>query len=289
MDTQLLKYFIQVARCENVSQAAADLHISQPSLSAAIRRLERELGAPLFDRIGKRLYLSDYGRNFLVTAREITMLLDNSIAANSEGLAGSFSILFRTASVHVISLVEEFHRKNPNITISTYFGSYSSQEYPVSFYDFIVDFSINPIQGAVKYTLPSTQQMYIVLPATHRLAKRSVLRLRDVRNENFIFSRSSTGFEWAHQFCIDSGFTPKCTLTANDTLCKLRFLVNGCGIALISETFLDLYRSFDSLCAIPLMEIQPSTPPSFWVSKSVDFNPAAVSFLKYFRSRTPRT
>ena len=64
MDTKLLEYFIHVAACENISQAAIDLYISQPSLSAAIRRLEKELGKPLFDRVGKRLRLNEQGKRF---------------------------------------------------------------------------------------------------------------------------------------------------------------------------------------------------------------------------------
>ena len=75
MDISALKYFIVTARTEHMNQAAQLLNITQPSLSASIKRLEAELGFPLFDRRGRGIQLNEYGRIFLegVTAAEAIM------------------------------------------------------------------------------------------------------------------------------------------------------------------------------------------------------------------------
>lgn len=55
------QYFQVIARTQNISGAADELHISQPSLSQLLKRLEQEVGSPLFDRIGKRIELNACG------------------------------------------------------------------------------------------------------------------------------------------------------------------------------------------------------------------------------------
>ncbi len=79
MDTMLLKYFIAVAKQQHMTRAAAQLHITQPSLTAAIRRLEAEVGAPLFDRVGRNIQLNEYGQIFLSGAEAAVRALNASL------------------------------------------------------------------------------------------------------------------------------------------------------------------------------------------------------------------
>ena len=65
MNLLQLKYFQEVAKYQNITRTAEILHVSQPSLSTAIRHLEEELGIELFDRKGKSTVLNENGQNFL--------------------------------------------------------------------------------------------------------------------------------------------------------------------------------------------------------------------------------
>ena len=65
MNLSQLHYFQVVAEEEHISRAAEKLHISQPSLSTTIRRLEKELDTPLFDRRGRNIYLNQAGKQLL--------------------------------------------------------------------------------------------------------------------------------------------------------------------------------------------------------------------------------
>ncbi|QXV99965.1 MULTISPECIES: LysR family transcriptional regulator [Rhodococcus] len=71
MDLHFVTYFVAVVDHGGITKAAQSLYISQPSLSQAIRTLERRLGATLFDRTGRRLVLTDAGRTFDLAARRI--------------------------------------------------------------------------------------------------------------------------------------------------------------------------------------------------------------------------
>lgn len=71
MELHQLRYFVAVAECSSFRRAAAQCHVAQPSLSQQIIKLEKELGHPLFDRLGRRIALTEAGRVLLPRARSV--------------------------------------------------------------------------------------------------------------------------------------------------------------------------------------------------------------------------
>src|SRR3712207_2913498 len=76
METFELKYFLGVARVENIHRASEQLGVSPASLSKAISRLESELGVSLFSREGRNIHLTDHGRLLQKKASEIVLLVE---------------------------------------------------------------------------------------------------------------------------------------------------------------------------------------------------------------------
>lgn len=74
MNTKHLSLFVQVINTGNITQVAKDLHVSQPAISMQIKRLEQEIGVPLFTTIGRNIALTDAGRIFLEYAESILSL-----------------------------------------------------------------------------------------------------------------------------------------------------------------------------------------------------------------------
>ncbi len=97
MELNHLRYFREVARMENISQAAKALFITQPALSATIKRLEAELGFELFTRSGNRIKLTEAGQYFLSYVNTVFSLLDEGVE-KSRALANQAVDEFRVAS-----------------------------------------------------------------------------------------------------------------------------------------------------------------------------------------------
>lgn len=78
MELRVLKYFLAVAREENITRAAEQLHVSQPAVSRQIAQLEEELGIRAFERKGKRVTLTEEGRLLRRRAQEMLDLAEKT-------------------------------------------------------------------------------------------------------------------------------------------------------------------------------------------------------------------
>src|ERR1700730_1461036 len=95
MERQQLRYFCAIADTGSFSRAAQKTHVSQPSLSQQIRKLEDELGTRLFDRLGRTVELTELGRAFLPRARAVLRELEtarNDVVERKMSISGPISI-----------------------------------------------------------------------------------------------------------------------------------------------------------------------------------------------------
>jgi len=122
MELRHLRYFKVVAELQHFHKAAEKLHITQPALSNQIKQLEQELNSKLFERVGRGVKLSESGELVLSSAIRIlneAELLKESVSDIESGQAGTLKIgvLQSINSLYLRSLVAEFDRNNPNISL----------------------------------------------------------------------------------------------------------------------------------------------------------------------------
>lgn len=117
-----LEYFLAAAKHGSFSGAADELHLTQPGVSEQVRRLEAELGIPLFNRVGRGVVLTSAGRAFLPRAEEVV----GAAARASESMAKLRSMrggqitfgLFRNADYSILpALCSDFHARHPDVRL----------------------------------------------------------------------------------------------------------------------------------------------------------------------------
>lgn len=216
-----MRYFIAVAEYLNFSKAAQQLHIAQPPLSRQIRQLEEDLGVTLFLRNKRSVTLTKSGRVFLDEARKLVVQAGHAMEAArhaQKGESGIAKIGIASGLGGVVSRVVFEHRKRlPAIDIECrdVFSSFQNEALRKGEID--IGFLRPPLdQVKLDCELLFEEEFVVVLPKTHRLAKRRFLRLKDVADEPLIiFDRSFSSGLYDKILGLYSrhGMTPHLTLT----------------------------------------------------------------------------
>ncbi len=133
MELRTLRYFLAVAREENMTEAANVLHVTQPTLSRQIADLERELGVELFERTNRSCVLTGDGMRLRQRAEEILALVEQTESEMSDqelGIAGNIRIGAgeTQAMRYVLDTFAALHRDYPAVTIELYTGNADAAE-----------------------------------------------------------------------------------------------------------------------------------------------------------------
>ena len=121
MDLRLLRTFQAVAELENITQAAERLNFTQPTVTAQIRQLEEHFGVRLFERLGKRLYITESGR-FLACQSASLLVLYEKLEAQMQDFTGRpeevrLGISSPLMNYHLSSVVRHFRREKANLSL----------------------------------------------------------------------------------------------------------------------------------------------------------------------------
>lgn len=193
MDIRLLRYFLAVAREENITKAAESLHISQPSLSKQIMELEQEIGKKLLIRGKRQVTLTDEGVLLRKRADEIVKLLEKTerdLSANEIDLSGEVTIGGNPTKT-VLNAAASLRTAHPDVR----FQFYSSDAIDVleKLEHGSLDFSIflEPID-TMKYeyiSLPDSSRWGLLMMKDNVLAKKELIEKADILSVPLIFHR----------------------------------------------------------------------------------------------------
>ncbi len=193
-----LRVFESVARQLNFSRAAEELHLSQPAVSMQIRQLEENVGLPLFEQMGKRIFLTDAGRELFHYSRAIArQLSDLEEALNQmKGLeSGSLKVsVVSTANYFLPPLLANFCRMHPGIKVSLSVGNRETVLRQLS--DNETDIAVigKPPEGvdlAAEPFLPNP--LVVVASPEHELARKKHIPLKALETETFLLREPGSG------------------------------------------------------------------------------------------------
>ena len=192
-----LRYFLAVAETENFTRAAERLNISQPSVSQQITQLEQALRAPLFRRVGKRVFLTEAGIAFRKGAEVVLRKLDD--ACNSVGeiteLAGGRINIGVIPALHfawVPSVLSHMAREHPGVTFGVKELASSDVETEIEAGRLDLGFGLMTRNSPhIRYERLISQPFSLILPRSDVRAGRSSVSLRELGRERLVMLPAS--------------------------------------------------------------------------------------------------
>ena len=239
MELLQLQYFQTVARLEHMTRAAEELQIAQPSLSKTIARLEEDLGVSLFDRKNRQLKLNHYGRLFLERVNRVFLELNEGKREIEDELeCGQTQITLAVSIPKVLpELLSSFLKEFPDIKFQQVLESTSSMKSLLEKAE--IDFCISSVEivgSDIVWEPLMTEQIYLVVPPEHPLAKREKIYLNEVKDEPFISMNTGFGFRnLTDEFCHEAGFVPNIAFEGDEPGVIGDLVRQGLGVAFIPE------------------------------------------------------
>jgi DNA-binding transcriptional LysR family regulator len=245
MDLRKLRYFSVLAEEKHFGRAAQRLSLSQPPLSLAIRQLEEEIGARLFERTSRNVSLTAAGvalqreAEVLLRRTEETRLLVKAIADGKEGrlrLGFGSSMLYRGFP----KILDAFQAASPDIELSVQELNSTEQVEALQRDEIDLGFihgrEVPDHLDGFRY---HAEPFVACVLRDHPCAGARTLRLSRLRDDEFVlFSRnvSPDYYQSIIATCLSAGFSPRVRHQVRHWLSVVSFVANGLGVALVPST-----------------------------------------------------
>ncbi|WP_079079275.1 LysR family transcriptional regulator [Streptomyces sp. DSM 15324] len=250
MELRQLEYFVAVAEEQNFTRAAERVHISQSGVSAQIRRLERELGAELFDRSARTVTLTVAGKAALGHARAALAAagaVGQAVGEVTDLIRGRLTVgmVVGCTLTPLFDALAAFHQAHPGVEISLLEDS--SDRLVEGVRSGTVDLALigtataTP-QGLDALTLIS-ERLVAAVPAGHPLAKQRRVTLRDLIAYPIVCMPPGTGLRTVlDQACAAQSLQPAITLQAGAAEAIAALAARGLAVAVLSDSMAASYR-----------------------------------------------
>ena len=262
MQLHQLEYFVAVARQRHFTRAAGALHVAQPSVSKQIRKLETELGTPLFHRMKGNVVLTPAGEVLLPWAERILGEVDGARVAVGElgGLQRGRLAIGATPSLCTIMLppvLSAFHATYPGIELAL--QQAGSRDLVRQVEDGALDLAlvILPVEHPVIEATPLLdEELVLATPPGHPLARRRSIAVSDLRDVPLVMFRDGYDLRSVTEAaCRQAGFEPTFALEGGEMDSVLQLAAAGIGAAVV-----------------PAMVVSPGGP-----LRAVRFSPPGLS------------
>ena len=231
MDLLQLTYFCDAAESENFSRTAAKFYVPTSNISQVIRRLEQDVGVPLFDRRGNRVVLNPEGQLFYKRARAALDQLEEArllLAERRGTMAGGIRLFVGCNRSTVAKAIERFRRDYPNVPFTI---DHHHLTDPAG-YDLVIADSV-PYEGHERRWLVR-EKFLVAVAKGNALAMQSPISLSTLGEMRFISMHEGSSLgNVLHDACRRAGFEPNIVIRCDDPAYMRRYIEMGLGVALV--------------------------------------------------------
>src|SRR3990172_2166738 len=294
MELDQITAFLEVACQQSFSRAAEKLYRTQPAISAQIRLLELECGQKLFDRLGRKIYLTRSGEVLLEYGEKLVALHRETLQRVKEahGKAGGKLVVGANEATCLYVLPQvfaEFKRKYPQVAISIY-RNFSHK--------ILQKIAENQVDVGI-VTLPVTQnnlkvipiyedELQVVVPAGHRFAKRSSVRVEDLVSEPLIFPKGGHTRELLDRIFRKYKHELQISMELASVEGIKKFVSAGLGISLLSRAYAEMEIRSGILKMVPLQGVELHRRLGLVYRTARHLSRAVQAFAEVLSARSPK-
>ncbi len=253
-----LKIFETVARCGSISRAAAELHLTQPAVSMQMKQLEEQIGLPLLEQVGKRMFLTEAGQELRGHARDIAarMVDLNDAMDQLRGLERGLLRLavVSTANYFLPDLIADFNRRYPGVRVSLHVANRESVLSALA--DNSTDLAITgqppDMLDVVAQHFMDNPLVVIAAPG-HPLAAQRAIPLQRMAEETLVVRESGSGTRAAmerHFAAHGVACRAGCEFGTNEALKQA--VRAGLGLGVVSVQTIELELQAGCLVVLPV-------------------------------------
>ena len=235
-----LEWFVALAETEHVTEAAAELGVSQPALSRALARFEAHVGTPLFDRVNRRLRLNPYGQIMLEHARRSIAEMQSAVERidalqNPDTGRVRLAFLHSLASWYVPEQLRRFRESAPGIAFDLFQGpAHEITQRVLGGQADIAITSPRPNAPGFAWQRLYEERLCLAVPRGHRLAARARVRLSAAATEPFVALGAQAGLrQLTDDLWAEEGMSPDIVFEAIEIPTIEGLVAAGFGVAVV--------------------------------------------------------
>ena len=265
MLSQKARVFGAVATHLSFSRAAEELSISQPGVTFHIKALEREYGAELFERVGKRLYLTDAGRTLAAYVQRLSLVEEEARVALEElkGLESGLLVVGASATIGIYLLPEvlgEFRKRHPGIKVSLRVGNKRHTVERLLRNELDFGLVAGPVDESNLVTEPYlNDELVVIVAPSHRFAREPVVFPGELRRETFLVRESGSGTQERMEERLGQlGIEPADTMQLGSTEAIKQAVAANLGVSIASRYSVEAELASGRICAanVPALKMQ---------------------------------
>lgn len=239
------KVFEMVARHLSFTQAAQELLLTQPAVSMQIKQFEEHLGLLLFERLGRKIYLTEAGKEIYRLSRDITTKLQETAAIVDEmrGAEGTRLVVSVASTVQyfAIRLLAGFREYYPQVNVSLKVTNHKSllQLLDQNETD-VVLMGKPPENHDLKYEFLLDNPLVIIAPPHHPLQGQKNIAVQTLTNQTFLMREQGSGTRTSvENFFADRGMTVSANMEMNNNSAIKLGVEAGLGLGIVSHHTID--------------------------------------------------
>lgn len=285
-----LKVFESVARNLSFTRAAEELHLTQPTVSIQLKQLSDIVGLPLLEQIGKRIHLTDAGRELLKVCHDIFEGLSRfeMLVSDMKGVkAGKLRLaVITTAKYFVPRLLGPFCQRYPGIDVSL---KVTNRERVLQRMadneDDLYVLGQPPEQLDVAFEPFLENPLVVVAASRHPLAAEKRISPGRLEREQFLMRESGSGIRLAtEQFFVQRGLKLKVRMELGSNEAIKHAVAGGLGIAVLSAHTLALERGSDELAILDVEDFPIRRHWYLAYPRDKQLSVVALTFLDFLRA-----